>query len=256
MKMKGAESIFIDKNSKIGVLMIHGFSSTPNEFKELSVYLAEKGFTTYAPLIAGHGTNPEDLLKINSKEFLKSVREAYLKLEQKSEKVFIIGNSFGANLSFWLIKEFNNKPVGMISLGAPIYLKNHLMTIIGLYSYGLFKKYYHKPPRLYKIDYLDMMDEITYAKIPTKSLREFLSFVRKETKPNLSKIRIPVLVVHANIDPVIHPKSATYIYEHLGSSLKKIYWFSSNFHNLAIVDRRSEIFQKIYDFIKEVVALR
>ncbi|MEK7664493.1 MAG: alpha/beta fold hydrolase [Patescibacteria group bacterium] len=251
--MKGSEPIFIDKKSKVGVLMIHGFSSTPNEFKELSVYLAEKGLTNYAPLIAGHGTSPEHLLKTNSDEFLKSVKKAYLELQDKSEKIFIIGNSFGANLSFWLVKEFNNKPTGLISLGAPIFLRNHLFVILRLYSYGLFKEYYRKPPRLYKTDYLDMADEITYAKIPTKSLREFLSFVRRETKPNLGKIKIPVLVAHASIDPVIHPKSATFIYEHLGSSFKKIYWFSSNFHNLAITDRRSEIFQKIYDFIKEVI---
>lgn len=36
--MKGGEPIFIDKNSKVGILMLHGFSSTPNEFKELSLY--------------------------------------------------------------------------------------------------------------------------------------------------------------------------------------------------------------------------
>jgi len=251
--MKGGEPIFIDKNSKVGILMLHGFSSTPNEFKELSIFLSKKGFTVYAPLTAGHGTKPEDLIKTTPNDWVLSVKEAYLKLKEKSEKIFIIGNSFGANLSFWLINELNNKPLGMIGLGAPIYLRNRFIIAIRLYSYGLFKKYYHKPPRLYRLDYLDMMDEITYAKIPTKSLREFLSFIRKDTKPNLNKVKIPALIVHANIDPVIHPKSATYVYEHLGSSFKKIYWFSSNFHNLTIADRRAEIFQKIYDFIKEVL---
>ena len=107
--MEGAEEIFIDKNSRTGILMIHGFSSTPRQFKELSFYLSEKGFNVSAPLIAGHGTSPEDCRKTCSKDWTKSVMEAYARLKNISEKVFVVGNSFGSNLGFWLGKELGGQ---------------------------------------------------------------------------------------------------------------------------------------------------
>jgi carboxylesterase len=251
--MRGAEPIFIDKNSKIGILMLHGFTSTPYQFKDLSQYLAQKGFTVYAPLIAGHGTDPEDLIKTSPKEWCQSVKDAFLKLKEKSEKVFILGNSFGGNLAFWLAKEMNGSIAGIISLGAPVKLRYHWFLVLRYRLYGRFRKYYHKPPRVYKTDYTDMVDEVTYPVIPIKSLGEFFDFLANETIPNLEKVKAPVLVAHANVDPVSHPKSATYIYEHLGSNFKKIYWFESRKHILTSGDCCYDLFEKIYKFIQEVI---
>lgn len=250
--MKGAEEIFINKKSKTGVLMLHGFSSTPAEFRELSVFMADRGFNVLAPLIAGHGTSPEDFMKSSPKDWTKSAMDAYLELKKISEKIFIIGDSFGSNLGFWLIKKTGNEQEGIITLGAPIFLRYQKFLLCRLYTYGLFKKYYHKPPRVYKTDYIDMMDEVTYPVIPSKNLRQFFSFVKNETIPNLNKIKIPALVAHSDSDPVIHPKSATYIYEHLDSSFKKIYWLQSHYHVMTVDEHRLELFKKIFDFIGEV----
>ena len=138
--MKGGEPIFIDKNSKFGVLMVHGFTSTPAEFIELSTYFADRGFSVSAPLLAGHGTSPDDLIKTTPQDWTQSVKDAYLELKKKSENIFIIGDSFGSNLALWLAKEFNNEPTGIITLGAPIFLIHHKFIIFRYYLYGWLKK--------------------------------------------------------------------------------------------------------------------
>ncbi len=250
--MKGAEPIFINHNAKVGILMLHGFSSTAGEFKELSAFLSEKGFNVYAPLIAGHGLTPEDLLKSTPEDWKASAKAAYQKLQECSEKIFIIGNSFGSNLGFWLIKEFNNEPLGIITLDAPIFLRNHFLAHLRLNTYGLFKKYYKKSRRMYQTDYVDMMDDVTYSSIPVKSIRDFLRFIKKETMPSLPSITVPVLVTHSSTDPVIHPKSAKYIYAHIGSPRKKIYWFVSNNHAFTVDGHRIDVFHKILEFINQV----
>lgn len=250
--MKGGKPIFINKNADTGILMIHGFSSTPDEFKDLAVFLAEEGYNVSAPLVAGHGTFPEDLNKTTPQDWVNSVKNAYLELKKVSKNVLVIGNSFGSNLAIQLTRETENEPLAVITLGAPIFLKHHKFILSRLYSYGFFVKYYRKPPRLYRTDFIDMIDEVTYPKIPIKSLRHFFRFIKKQTRPNLEQIKIPVLVVHSDTDPVVNPKSATYIYEHLGSDLKRIYWFRSKFHTPTVDENRSELFNKILDFIKEV----
>lgn len=249
--MKGAEAIFIEKKSDIGVLMLHGFSSTPAQFKELAVFLFKNGFNVSAPLIAGHGTCPDDLTKTCLGDWKESVKSAYLRLKEKSKNIFIIGNSFGSNLAFWLTKEFNNEPKGIVTLGAPIFLRHHKILLLRLYTYGFFKKYYRKPARIYEADYIDLNDEITYPVIPIKSLREFFWFIKKETIPNLDKIESPVLICHSIKDKVANPKSATFIYEHVKSSYKKIYLFPSDAHTIMSGEHKTDLFQRILEFIKD-----
>ncbi len=251
--IKGSEPIFIDKGAEVGILMLHGFSSTANEFKELSVYLSEKGFNVHAPLMAGHGTRPEDLMKTTPEDWKASMREAYLRLRSISKKVFIIGNSFGSNMGFWLIKEFNNEPIGIITLDAPIYLRNHFLALLRLNTYGIFRKYYRKSHRMYQTDYIDFADTVTYSVIPVKSIRDFLRFIKVETIPNLHLVKVPVLVTHSTTDPVIHPASAKFIYQRLGSARKKIYWFVSNNHAFTVDGHRIDVFHKISEFINEVL---
>lgn len=250
--MKGAEPIFIDKKAKIGVLMLHGFTSTPYQFREMAKYMADKGLTIYAPLIAGHGTSPADLKETTSEDWKKSVKAAYLKLKGETDKIVIVGNSFGGNLAFWLAKHFNNSVAGVVSLGTPITLRYQWIIKARYYLYGWAKEYYQKPKRIYKTDYTDMVDEVTYPAIPIKSVKEFLDFLKNETIPNLKKITVPTFIIHANIDPVVNPESAAYIHQHLGSTHKMIYFFDSNQHVVFNDKRKEELFHRIYNFIKEV----
>lgn len=233
--------------------MIHGFTSTPDQFKELSAFLTGRGFSVSAPLIAGHGTTTTDLKKTSPEDWKNSIKDAYLKLKKISSKIIIVGNSFGSNLGFWLIKEFDNEPCAIVSLGAPIFLRYHKFLLCRLYTYGLIQKYYRKPRRIYRTDYTDFDDEITYPIIPCKSLRDFFKFIKNETIPNLNKIKIPILVGHSDSDNLVSPKSATYIYENIGSQFKRIYWFPGKAHMIMSHQKRDQLFEKIYSFIEEII---
>ena len=246
------EPIFINKKSKIGILMIHGFTSTPDQFKELADFLAGKGFSVLAPIIAGHVTSPKDLEKTTPEDWKKSVKDGYLKLNKICPEIFIIGNSFGSNLGFWLVKEFNNEPIAIVSLGAPIFLRWQKWILCRLYTYGFIQKYYRKPRRIYRTDYTDFDDEVTYPIMPTKSLRDFFNFIRNETIPNLDKIKIPIFVGQSDSDNVVKFKSATHIYEQVRSEFKRIYWFPGKSHMIMSYQKRDQLFEKIYSFIKEI----
>lgn len=249
--MNKADPIFIDKKSKVGIFLIHGFTSNPGQFRELANFLSSRNFTVCAPVIAGHGTKPEDLIGTCSEDWKKSVRDSYFELKKKVKKIVIIGNSFGSNLGFWLIKETKNDPAAIISLGAPVFLRWHKILKFRLRSYGRFKKFYYKPARIYRTDYTDMKDEVSYPVIPTKSLNDFFDFLEHETMPNLDKVKVPVLIANAKWDSVVHKKSAAYIFSHIGSERKEVFWFNSDQHGVAGSGCEG-LFPKIYSFIKEI----
>lgn len=251
--MKGAEPIFIDKNSPVGILMLHGFTSTPCQFKELAEFLSEKGFTVYAPLIAGHGTTREDLMRSLPEDWTSSALDGYLLLKQKVEKVVVVGSSFGSNLAFWLAQKTANDMAGVISLSAPLFLRFQWFIMMRYYLYGRFKTYYHKPPWACQNHKIKQVNEVLYPDIPIKSLKDFLDFLKDETPSNLPNVKVPVLTSHAKADPLAHPKSAQYIYDHIGSAVKELYWLNSRLHTTISDKVRDELFAKVYQFIKTII---
>ena len=256
--MKGAEPFFIMKSTEVGVLLLHGFTSTPYQFKALANYLADKNLTVYAPIIAGHGTSPQDLADTSLYDWIESSEKAFICLKEKVKKVFIIGNSFGGNLAFYLAAKYNNPLSGVVSLGTPITLRYHKFLQVRLYTYGLLKRLYRKAGRDYKSNYIDLYDEISYPVIPIKSMRDFFYFIRKITIPSLSQVKSPALIIQASADALVHPKSVQYLHEHLGSDFKKVCWFNGNHHALTDPHNsiREEIFKKIHEFIEELLGKR
>ena len=50
--------------SKNGIYIIHGFTNSTYETKELAEYLGKEGFYTQAINLPGHGTTPEDCNRV------------------------------------------------------------------------------------------------------------------------------------------------------------------------------------------------
>ncbi|STY44319.1 Carboxylesterase [Listeria grayi] len=59
--MKVDRSFMIEAGNR-AVLLLHGFAGTTSDMRELGEYIAENGYTVYAPNYRGHGENPENFL--------------------------------------------------------------------------------------------------------------------------------------------------------------------------------------------------
>lgn len=84
--MKGAESIHLEGNDD-AVLLIHGFTGSPFELKELAHRLNEGGYTVDVPRLPGHGTVIEDMLETRYQDWLRRVVDTYIDLKSRYRKV-------------------------------------------------------------------------------------------------------------------------------------------------------------------------
>lgn len=250
--MMGAEPFFDFRNPEVGILLLHGFTATPYHFFDLRAMLLEKNLTLYAPAIAGHATHPEDLRSVSIQDWIESIEKAYNELKTKVKKIVVIGNSFGANLAFQLAMKNNEQLKGIISLGAPVFLRWHRFLLFRVYTYGWFKRFYKKRRRNYASNLMDVSIEISYPVIPMRSLRLFFRFLRYFTLPALKYVTAPVLLVQAHRDPIVHPKSIQYLHQYLMSEYKKVCWLNDKFHSLPDAHKKEELFDIIYEFIQEV----
>src|SRR3989338_7944267 len=100
---KGGEPIFLEgrpirqaQGKQVGVLLIHGWSSTPQELKNTADYLNKLGYRVYAPLLRGHGTQPRDLVGLKWEDWLEDVCDAYDWLSQYVSAIVVGGMSTGS----------------------------------------------------------------------------------------------------------------------------------------------------------------
>ncbi len=242
------KAIYFPRSSKVGVLLLHSYTSTPYEFCEMARYLAGKNLTVYAPTLAGHGTTPDDLAKTTIEDWQKSAEDAYLFLKQQAQKVFVVGSSFGGNLAFHLATKFNNPLAGVVSLGTPIEIRWQKTFKLAVYTYGWFKKNQKKRRADYKLAYTNQ-EQVVYPVMPVASLRRLFKFIKKITIPSLKDIKAPVLIIQSSADRVVNPRSAQYLHEHLGSTDKRVLWVNGNNHALAVDEKRGLIYKAIYRFI-------
>ena len=242
--------IFVRQSPEVGVLLLHSFTSTPYEMRELAYYLAKRGISVYAPLLAGHGTTPADLSKMRIEDWQESVEQAYLLLRQHVKKIFVVGSSFGGNLAFHLATKFTNPLSGIVSMGTPIKVRWQKFFKTGLYSYGLFKKNQKKRRQDYRMVY-DEKDQVVYPVMPTVSLRRFFKFIKQITIPTLSKVTVPTLIIQSSHDRIVDSRSASYIHQNLAATDKRIFWMNGSSHALTVDDKRELLFNRIYHFIVE-----
>lgn len=248
----GGEPFFMQGANGKGVLLLHGLTSTPNQLKQLGKFLNDKGYSVYAPLFAGHGTDPRDLAKTRHKNWIQSAVDGLNKLTEKSDKIYVVGNSMGGNIALYLAHQIPEKIAGVVALGTPIFIhkEEQVRYILPILKY--FKKYIEKNREDYRAHYIDMSDEVCYSVFPSKSLHDFFLFVKERLVPILPEIKTPTLIIHANQDPWSKPRSAQYIHQNLGSRNKKIYWVETDKHTVIHkCDRINEVFERIAKFVDE-----
>jgi len=247
---EGAKPYFIKKGGTC-CLLLHGYTSTPQEFKLLTEYLTKKNISVYTPLLKGHGTDPIDLANTNYKDWLNSSEEALEKVKKEYNKIILIGNSMGGNLAF-LLKE-DKKVKGIISLGTPIFfrwtLTIRLITPF-LYLFKEFqKKHFTKEIRII----LKENEREHYKYYPLNTISSLLKLM-KLTKNILNKINKPILVMQSSKDITLSNKNALYIYNNIKCENKKLIFIPDSYHVFIIDKYRETAFKEIYNFIENLSA--
>jgi len=239
VKKENLPFVFITEGNK-AVLLIHGLTATPWEVKELGIYLAQKNITTYAPLLEGHGTTPYNLELVSWQSWYKDVKEAYNILSQNNDYVYVIGVSTGANLALLLSADTDFS--GVVAIGAPIWLKDKRTEFVWLYKHLPSYRYIEREIEEERKDYY-------YELLPSQSVYELTKLVLK-VRGNLGRVDEPILIIQSTEDQTVNPKSAEYIYEHVGSFNKTLSWKEKAPH-VILEENKNEIFNEVYNFISE-----
>ncbi len=255
MHMSGAEPFTIWSGGE-GCLLLHSLTSSPAEMRELGEYLANRDISVHAPLLAGHGTRPEDLIDAADwKEWLQSAMEGLDILTSRiSGPIFLCGQSVGGLLSLYMAgeEEAAKDIKGVISIGSALYLRNWKISLfLPLVKHTFAGKIYRfDKPIAYDINDPEGREKIIcYDRTPVKavvSLVELKDIVRSR----LSQVKVPVLAAHGGQDRTVPPGNLDVFAAELDPAEVETLLCPQSGHLVTMDYDRALLFERTYNFIK------
>ena len=246
MIRRGAEPFFL-KGNNTGVLLIHGFTGSPAELLLLGQFLNSAGFTVLGVRLAGHATNENDLIKTTQENWFNTVLDGFEILSGACEKIFVVGHSMGGLLALKLsaVREVEK----VVTISAPIFVDESLgaenlppRELCGVQTVlRPQRRLKNVPPAVNHV----------YRKMPLISVHELFDLI-ETAKKNLSKVKTPLLILHAKDDHTAQSKSAEFIFENVSSEILQIKFFEVGGHLLPLTESRDEVFAEVERFLKEV----
>ncbi len=242
--MPGAEPISID-GSDVGVLLCHGYPSTPQSMRGWAEHLGAAGFTVRVPLLPGMGTHWQDLNATGWPDWYGEIERAYAELATRCSTVFACGLSMGGLLATKLAQE---KPgLAGIVLVNPIYAHNspaliilpwlrHLVPALGGVAGDI------KKPGVV---------EVAYDCNPLQSMYS-QTLLWKIVVQDLPQLRLPVLLLTSVEDHVVPALSWRTFLARVGSTDVTHVVLENSYH-VATLDNDAEVvFDESVDFINRL----
>ncbi|MDA8330691.1 MAG: alpha/beta fold hydrolase [Candidatus Dormibacteraeota bacterium] len=220
-----------------GVLLLHGFAGTPPELRLLAEWLAARGFVAYAPLLAGHGTTPEEMAKTGRWDWIRSANGALDALLERCPHVGVAGQSMGATLALHLAAT-RPEIEAVVSQAGLLYLTDWRLRLLPALQ-GLVR--WEVPSDevdLYRLEGLH--DLHSYDRRPTRAILELVRLGRLVRSEMPAVVR-PLLVLHGGRDGVVDPANADQILALASSPIRAYRRFERTGHGMSVDIDRHEV---------------
>ena len=245
---------FLGDSSKPACLLIHGFTGTPKEMRWMGEFLNQQGYTCLGIRLAGHATNPEDMIRSRWTDWVASVEDGYQLLCGVTNDIFLVGLSMGGILALLMSTRLAPRVKGVVAMSTPSRLPtDYPIRFIQLISIVMrYRPKSKEPPGSGWFDKAAYKDHVAYAKNPVRSTVELKKLIL-EMRAALPKVNVPVLLIHSKDERYILPDNAEDIFAGLinASDKTKLYMTGSG-HVLPRDASREQVFKSALEFIQRV----
>ena len=249
----GSPFVLYNPEFTTGIVFSHGYLSAPEEVRALGEYLHERGYNFYGVRLKGHGTMSEDLRDSTYEQWYDSFNRGYAAMRQVSQHLFIGGFSTGGLIALLAASRKLGSIDGVICINSAMKLRDIRVryvvpTVNALNDFLAFFNAH--------VEYIESEPEnphINYARNYLKSVVQLRDLMDLSFK-HLETITAPTLVIQADKDPVVNPKSGPLIMEHIRSESKELYMPGFARHVITFGEGSEKVMEKVAEFIKRVEA--
>ncbi len=235
-------------SGRVGVLLIHGFTGTPQSLRPWAEHLEADGFVVSLPRLPGHGTHWKELNQTAWTDWYAHADAAFADLSDRCDQVFIAALSMGGALGLRLAEQHGAAVAGLVLVNPAVNITDPRMRILPVL--------HHLVPSLAAIgnDVADpAAQEIAYDRNPLHALHSQTK-LWADVVAHLDRVTQPLLVFRSEQDHVVDPSSVAILRERVGSSDVEFRTLTRSFHVATLDYEAEEIFTASSTFFRRLSA--
>lgn len=244
--------LFVGEPSKPACLLIHGFTGTPKEMRWMGEFLNQHGYTCLGIRLAGHATDPEDMIRSNWTDWTASVEDGYSLLRCLTGDIFLIGLSMGGVLA--LLMSIRLDVMGVVAMSTPHKLPDdprlrHIDWIAKMIPY---MPKSNEEPGASWVDKDAWREHVSYPQNPVRSIGQ-LNQLLGAMRASSADVRVPVLLMHSHDDNYVLPENMELHDAALVNTPDKTkLYLTGSGHVLTRDAARQQVFQFALEFIQRI----
>jgi len=260
-KFKGFKDLSIyyqywlpDDKTQAVLLVAHGLAEHSGRYKNLADYFVPKGYAIWALDYRGHGKSEGKRSYIERfDEYLTDLKTFFdiVRKENSKQKNFLAGHSMGATIAVPYAIEHQNDLAGLILSGSSLIqtasVSPILIALAGVISTIMPKmgvtvidsSTLSKDPAVVDAYVNDPL--VFCGKIPARMGAELIRMWR--TLPEqMSKIELPILIMHGSADGLSDPEGSRLLYERVSSQDKTLKIYDDFYHEIFNEPEHEKVF--------------
>ena len=248
LTMQGGEPFYFP-GGRVGCLLVHGFTASPQEMRGLGEHLATQGYTALGIRLFGHATDIHDMLRARWTDWMASAEDGLHLLRGSTDHIVVMGLSLGAALSLILAARF---PIsGVVAMSTPYDVpRDPRLRLLRLVA--PFVRFVPKGPPDYR-DPEAANSRRAYTAYPVPAMLQ-VEQALAAMRACLPQVTVPVLLVHSKEDTFVPPQNMEAVYARLGSSDKATLLVENSNHLITLDSARQQVFAAATAFARRVGA--
>jgi carboxylesterase len=238
----GAEP-FSAAGGPVGVLVLHGFTGSPQTVRAWAEHLAAAGLTVRTPLLTGHGGTWQDLSRTGWLDWYAEAERCFAELSAACEQAFVTGISMGGALALRLAQTQGAKVSGLVVVNPSLAADTRLLALAPLLKYVI-----KSLPSIGGDIKKQGVQEKAVKRTPMASVAT-LPQMWRTTAAQLAAVTQPLLVYRSTVDHVVGPASMRVLMAALpGAEVRPL---ANSYHVATLDNDAPEIFDGTLAFIQK-----
>jgi carboxylesterase len=242
--LPGAEP-FEQAGGRVGVLLCHGFTGSPQSLRPWAEYLAKAGLTVSLPRLPGHGTTWQEMNRTRSEDWYAEAARAFEELRAKTDEVFLMGLSMGGCIALRIAELQPAAVRGLVVVNPSLTADTKLF-----YLAPVMKLLVPSLKGIASDIKKEGAHELGYDRVPVRAAAT-LPRLWRATQAGLNQLTQPVLVYRSTEDHVVGPASLELLRAAIPAGRLTVRDCGNSYHVATLDNDAEAIFAGSLEFVRE-----